>query len=167
MESWRRGVGDIPSRTLMRTPFVKRQTPPQSGFFAFFPLSRASRSRQSVTCPDVISVRRCPPMWLHHTRIEALSPSPASAEKSLEGTLRPRNNAVPSYRPSMLPLLSSPRRIFSPLHSLDTVSHRPDRSGGFPWRWDPSVSNDLLSVWALTPITRFSIRLSTRAGRPG
>src|SRR3989442_12016138 len=29
------------------------------------------------------------------------------------------------------------------------------------------VSNDLLSVRALTPVTRFSMRLSTRAGSPG
>src|SRR4029450_3087920 len=28
--------------------------------------------------------------------------------------------------------------IFSPYHSLGAVSHRPDRSGGFLWRWDPS-----------------------------
>src|SRR5262249_49968135 len=30
----------------------------------------------------------------------------------------------------------------------------------------PSVSNDLLSVRVQTPVTRFSMRLSTRAGRP-
>ena len=31
-------------------------------FCFFFPLSRAERSRQSVACPDLISVRRCTPM---------------------------------------------------------------------------------------------------------
>jgi hypothetical protein len=28
--------------------------------------------------------------------------------------------------------------LFSPYHSLGAVSHRPDRSGGFLWCWDPS-----------------------------
>src|SRR5262245_30069656 len=44
----------------MRTPFVKRHTTPRSGVFAFFPLSRAWRSLQSVACSDLISVGRCP-----------------------------------------------------------------------------------------------------------
>jgi hypothetical protein len=41
--------------TLMRTPVVKRQTPPMSGFFCF-PLSEFWRSQQSVSCSDLISV---------------------------------------------------------------------------------------------------------------
>src|SRR5215475_1282629 len=57
-----RGLSRVVRLTLMRTPFVKRQTPPRSGFLLFFPLSRAARSRQSVACPDLISVRRCTPM---------------------------------------------------------------------------------------------------------
>jgi hypothetical protein len=32
----------------------------------------------------------------------------------------------------------APLKIFSFLHSLGAVSHRPDRSGGFLWRWDLS-----------------------------
>jgi hypothetical protein len=54
---------------------------------------------------------------------------------------------------------------FSP-STLSAVSHGPNWSGGFRWRWDPSVANDLLSVRAHTPVTRFSLRLATRAGRP-
>jgi hypothetical protein len=50
--------------------------------------------------------------------------------------------------------------------TLSTVSYDPDRSGGFRWRWDSSVTNDLLSVRVHTPITRCSLRLTTRAGRP-
>src|SRR5215475_4397874 len=65
---WRRRL------TLMRTPIVKRQTPPKSGFFAFFPLSRAWRRRQSVSLADLISMRRCTSPWLHQTLLEALSP---------------------------------------------------------------------------------------------
>ena len=38
----------------------------------------------------------------------------------------------------------APLRIFSSLRSLGAVSHGPDRSGGFLWRWDLCVSNDLL-----------------------
>jgi hypothetical protein len=60
----------------------------------------------------------------------------ARAKRRRMVSWRPSNISVPSYRPSMLPLLSSPLRIFSPLPALDTVSHRPDRSGGFLWRWD-------------------------------
>jgi hypothetical protein len=45
-----------PRRTRMRTPFVKRHTTPMSGVFAFFPLSRAWRSQQTVLCSDLISV---------------------------------------------------------------------------------------------------------------
>jgi hypothetical protein len=67
--------------------------------------------------------------------------------------------------PSMLPLLSSPRECFFP-STLSAVSHDPNWSGGFRWRWDPSVANDLLSVRAHTPVTRCSLRLATRAGRP-
>ena len=126
------------------------------------------RCQQSVSCSDLVSVYGCQlRVAAPNTYGGSIITDVTIAEQRCCDPLRPRNDFVPSYRPSMLPLLSSPRRIFSPLHSLDTVSHRPDRSGGFPWRWDPSVSNDLLSVWALTPITRFSIRLSTRAGRPG
>jgi len=72
---------------------------PQSGFWLFFRLSGTRRSRSSVTCPYLISVPRCTPMWLHHTRIEARSPVRASAEKAMHGPLRPRNNIVPSARP--------------------------------------------------------------------
>ena len=61
--------------TRMRPPFVKGHTIPRNGIFAFFPLFGARRSRQSVSCSDVISVHRCQPTWLHHTRIEVPSPS--------------------------------------------------------------------------------------------
>ena len=55
--------------------------------------------------------------------------------------------------------------VFSP-STFSAVSHDPNWSGGFRWRWDPSVANDLLSVQAHTPVTRCSLRLATRAGRP-
>jgi hypothetical protein len=38
-------------------------------------------------------------MGLHHTRLEALSPVRARAEKAIHGPLRPSNNVVPSARP--------------------------------------------------------------------
>jgi hypothetical protein len=40
----------------MRTPVVKRQTTPKSGFLTFFPLGWARRSRHSVTRSGLISV---------------------------------------------------------------------------------------------------------------
>jgi hypothetical protein len=58
----------------MRTSIVKRQTAPLERFLAFFPRSRAWRSRPSVSSADVIAMSRCTPPWRHHTRIEALSP---------------------------------------------------------------------------------------------
>ena len=85
--------------TLMRTPFVKRQTPPSERFWLFFRLPGTRRSRSSVACPDLISLPRCTPMWRHHTRIEALAPVRARAEKAMHGPLRPRNTVVPSARP--------------------------------------------------------------------
>lgn len=53
----KQGWLDIPSRSLMRAPVVKRRTSPASGFFAFFPLFRSGHRRHPVTCPDGIS--RC------------------------------------------------------------------------------------------------------------
>ena len=62
--------------TLMRPLLVKRQTALVSGFFEFFPLCVCRRSRQSVWCPDLISVFGCPLTWLHQTLIEVPSSLP-------------------------------------------------------------------------------------------
>jgi hypothetical protein len=41
--------------------------------------------------------------------------------------------------PSMLPAVVKPPGVFFlPLHSLSAVSHSPDQSGSFLWRWNPS-----------------------------
>ena len=48
--------------TLMRPPFVKRQTNPLSGFLLFFPPFRSWRDQHLVSCSDLISVhgrQRC------------------------------------------------------------------------------------------------------------
>src|SRR5215510_12065457 len=55
-------------------------------FLPFFPLSRAWRSRQSVSCSDLISVCRCQPAWLHQTRIEALSPPGERLQRPVGGS---------------------------------------------------------------------------------
>ena len=49
-------VNGITSRTLMRTPVVKRPTPPKSGFLPFCPRGWARRSRHPVTRSGLISV---------------------------------------------------------------------------------------------------------------
>jgi len=63
-----------PGRTRMRSPPVKRQTIPLSGFFLFFPLTGLGavyrQSRVLTRFPDA----GANPVWLHHTRIAALSP---------------------------------------------------------------------------------------------
>ncbi len=116
---------------------VKRHTTPRSGLLAFFPRSGSRRSRHPVACSDFISTdRHRQHVAAPNTYRDSLAVEMASAEKQQERPLRSRNISVPSDRPSMLPLLSSPLRIFSPLPSLSAVSHRPDRSGGFLWRWD-------------------------------
>ena len=144
----------MPCRTLMRPPFVKRQTHPLSGFWLFFPPYGFWRQQHPVSCSDVLSVHgRQRGVAAPHTYGGSIITDVTIAEPHGGAPLRPRNDAVPSYRPSMLPLLSSPPDVrCSPLPSLRAVSHRPDRSGGFLWRWDPSVSNGLLSVRALTPV---------------
>jgi hypothetical protein len=87
-------------RTLMRSPVVKRQTTPWSGFFAFFPLFQGRRRQQPVSCPDFISVwvqmsRGCTKHLLrlyHHGNGECRGTSAwSSAAEKLLGAL------VPSY----------------------------------------------------------------------
>jgi hypothetical protein len=91
--------GDIPSRTLMRTPVVKRQTSPESGFFAFFPPCRSWCNHPLATCSDLVSLGWCGAHGLHHTLIEGLPPSPWRWPRAVGGSRRPRNISVPSYRP--------------------------------------------------------------------
>src|SRR5215831_6660824 len=71
-----------------------------------------------------------------------------------------------AYRPSMLPLLSSPLPyVFLPA-CFERYVTSPRPVWRLPVALRPYVSNDLLSVQARRPVTRFSLRLSTRVGRP-
>ena len=88
-----------PCRTLMRTPFVKRQTSPGSGFCTFFPPCRSWGSHPLATCSDVVSLGWCSAHGLHQTLIEGLPPSPWRWPRAVVGSLRPSNISVPSYRP--------------------------------------------------------------------
>ena len=162
----RRGVAAKPNT--YEASFCQETDFPSERVVAVFPAFRTWRRLPSGACAACMSVCRAHPgVAAPHPYCGAVATWGALAENQEGALLRPSNNAVPSDRPSMWPLLSSPLRILSPLPSLDTVSHGPDRSGGFRWRWDPSVSNDLLAVRARTPLTRVSLRLATRAGRPG
>ena len=60
--------------------------------------------------------------------------------------------------PSMLPLLSSPLVYVFFLHS-GHCGTGPRLRWRLPLVWGPRVSNDFLSVRALTPVNRFSMRL--------
>jgi hypothetical protein len=62
-----------PRRTLMRTPFVKRQTTPLSGFLLFFPPCGSWRAQPPVSCPDLISVHGYQRCGLPQTLIEVPS----------------------------------------------------------------------------------------------
>jgi hypothetical protein len=57
-----RKTGKERRRTLMRTPFVKGQTHPLSGFLLFIPPYEFWRHQHLVSCSDLISVhgrQRC------------------------------------------------------------------------------------------------------------
>jgi hypothetical protein len=68
--------------------------------------------------------------------------------------------------PSMLPLLSSPLVNFFPLTLFERCVTWPRSVWRLPVALRPRVSNDLLSVQVETPVTRCSLRLATRVGRP-
>jgi hypothetical protein len=92
---------------------------------------------------------------------------PRGRRRGMLGRARPAGRRKKCFKlPSMLPLLSSPLAyVFLPC-ILWALGHTLAWSGGFLWRGDPSVSNDLLSVRAQPPVTRFSRRRLTRARRP-
>lgn len=103
-----------PSRTLMRPPVVKSHTAPRRGFLLFSALQGLGVVDAAGVCPDWIAVPRCTPTWLHHTRMEALSPARARAEQATTGALRPRNKFVPSNRPLQERGGTGPGRQFEP-----------------------------------------------------
>jgi hypothetical protein len=79
---------------------------------------------------------------------------------------RRRCGKIPCAFPSMLPLLSSPLEyVFSPSCFRRCVTWL-RLVWWLPVALGPIVANDLLSVRAPTPVTRCSLRLATRAGRP-
>jgi hypothetical protein len=67
----------------MRSRFVKRQTPPMSGFLLVSRFPGFGVVDSSVACPDLISVHRRIPMWLPYPRNEAMSPSSWQWQKSI------------------------------------------------------------------------------------
>jgi hypothetical protein len=73
--------------TLMRPLLVKRHTAPESGCFEFFPPGACRRRRQSVWCPDVMSVGGGQPRGRHHTRIEGPSSLPCRVQSRMAGIL--------------------------------------------------------------------------------
>jgi hypothetical protein len=90
---------DSLSRTLMRTPVVKRQTLPKSGFCQFFPLwlSQAQSVPGNVFrlhFRRLVHQRRCTKHLLRFSR----HGNDECSDRS-EWSLRPRNISVPSYRP--------------------------------------------------------------------
>ena len=134
-----------PRLTLMRTPFVKRHTPPLSGLLLVVRFPGTRRRRSSVACPDVIAEHRCPPRWLPHTRMEALSPLRAMAAKCLSGLSAAEQSCcplIPSSAQGWLPVLRAPvrarfgrgaahgnrGRLASHVQEPERASHPP------PWR---------------------------------
>ena len=54
---------------------MSRDTRPlRADVFYFFPPWWSQRRQQKASCPDLMSGHRCPPPWLHHTRLEVQSP---------------------------------------------------------------------------------------------
>jgi hypothetical protein len=141
----------------MRSPPVKRQTIPLSGFFLFFPLTGLgavdSQSRVLTRVPDA----GANPVWLHHTRIEALSPPWWRLQRTvgvilcgLEMLLCPRTGlckgvATPVWRAreSQAGARGSPR----PLSRLSPRMKEPER-----------VSNQSLGLWDKQPMRTLAFR---------
>src|SRR6266508_5892603 len=91
------GAGTAPNP--YEVPGCQETNYPMSGFF-LFSAYRVWRSRQSVSCSDVISMCRCQPSAAApHTYGGSVATLVASAEHRWGYPLRPSNNVVPSYRP--------------------------------------------------------------------
>ena len=138
----------------------------RANFPIFSAVLQAKRRPPLATCSVLISVCWCTKRDCtnHFLRVERHGDG--GYREADYGSLRPRNVSVPSYRPSMLPLLSSPLPyVFLPA-CFERCVTSPRPVWRLPVALGPHVSNDLLSVRARRPVTRFSMRLSTRAGRP-
>ncbi len=86
--------------TLMRPPFVKTPTTPESGLCSFLPRAGAWRRQQLGSWSDVMSVGRCQPhVAAPHTYGGAVATCMTMAEHRWWYPLRPSNHAVPSSRP--------------------------------------------------------------------
>ena len=90
------------------------------------------KSPSSGACPD-----RTPPraagLGRHASARGAAGPAAGDAGVGAAGGVKSALNFLLCCRCCQA-LVS----IFSPYHSLGAVAYRPDRSGGFLWRWDPS-----------------------------
>jgi hypothetical protein len=88
------------SRTLMRSPVVKRQLLPRSGFFPFFSaVVQAERRAPLATCSVCISVYGCTNVAAPNPYRGSVAIKMAIAEQSRGSARRPRNISVPAYRP--------------------------------------------------------------------
>jgi hypothetical protein len=100
---------DIPSRTPMRSPCVKRQTTPRSGLWLFFSACSFWRRRQPASCPDCMSRCRCSGrVAAPHTSEGSVAWKAASPESGEHRPLRPRNVSVPACRPTQRGAARSP-----------------------------------------------------------
>ena len=94
-----RGLG-TPWLTRMRSPVVKRQPLPWSGFFAFFPLFQGRRRQQPVSCPDFMSVWVQLPCGCTKHVLRLCHHGNGECRGTSADPLRPRNLSVPSYPPT-------------------------------------------------------------------
>jgi len=84
----------------MRPPVVKRPTFPRSGGCSFVPRWWSRRRRPLATCSGGISPCRCRPnVSAPHPSGGAVTIERVRAERRWDRPLRPRNVAVPAYRP--------------------------------------------------------------------
>jgi hypothetical protein len=105
--------------------------------------------------------------WRPQTLMEGLPPSPWRWQRAGAWFSAPSKRIctlVPSF--DVAAVVKPPAYFFSPAFFGHCVTS-PRPVWRLPLALGPRVSNDLLSVRARTPVTRFSMRLSTQAGRPG
>jgi hypothetical protein len=107
----RRSSAPAQHLTLMRTPVVKRQTTPRSGFGSFFPLGfRLSVIRLWQRVLSSLPLAGAP-TWLHQTLIEVRSPLCQRVQRPLwvvSTTEKPLCTLVPSYAKGRLNGCRSP-----------------------------------------------------------
>ena len=141
----------------MRPSLVKRQTPSMSGLLLFFrfagpgAICRRSRALTAFLCLGAH------PMWLHQTRIEALSPPRWRAQSTMGGILCGLEILL-CPRTVLLKEIAEPQRRASEGQARERDSTRPFVRLS-PLVQEPEwMSNQSRGLWDTRPMRTFAFR---------